>query len=341
MQKSRTLLSRTFAVVALSVVIYGAVAVFVGWDDLRERLGRFPAAWLPPLAGLSLLNYVLRYWRWEIFLRAVDVRLPRRESLGLFFATFVMVITPGKIGEVFKAGVLRERYGVTLARGLPVVLAERIADFVAVLVIAAVALVAWPGPLTGLTSGLLAAAGIPVLVALCQWRPVRERLLARMAASPLLGRRQLAVDEAAVALGTLLGARCGSAALVLSLLAWGAECAGLGIVCRGLDAAVPWLQAAFVYAAGTLVGSLSFLPGGLGGTEATIIWLLESLDIPREAAGSAALLVRLFTLWLAVVVGGLVILVSRHLFLGPDARGPASDEAGPADGRNGAPGTGG
>ena len=80
---------------------------------------------------------------------------------------------------------------------------------------------------------------------------------------------------------------------------------------------------------------------GLGGTEATIIWLLESLDIPREAAGSAALLVRLFTLWLAVVVGGLVFLVNRHLFLGPDSRGPASDEAGPADGRNGAPGTGG
>ena len=65
------------------------------------------------------------------------------------------------------------------------------------------------------------------------------------------------------------------------------------------------------------MGSLSFLPGGLGGTEATIIWLLGSLDMPGAVAAAVAMLVRLFTLWLAVVIGLVFFLGWRGLFLGP------------------------
>ena len=70
----------------------------------------------------------------------------------------------------------------------------------------------------------------------------------------------------------------------------------------------------FIPAAGTIVGSLSFLPGGLGGTEATIIWLLESLNMTRTTAATAALLIRLFTLWLAVGVGLAFFAAFRHIF---------------------------
>ncbi|MBK7188290.1 MAG: flippase-like domain-containing protein [bacterium] len=118
------------------------------------RLGRppGPAGRLPrPLAGpagrLSLANYLLRFLRWEIFLRRLDVHLGLRPSLILYFSSYLMVITPGKIGEVFKAGLLRERFAVPLARGVPIVLAERIYDFLGVLLLAAVGLTFWPGPL--------------------------------------------------------------------------------------------------------------------------------------------------------------------------------------------------
>jgi uncharacterized membrane protein YbhN (UPF0104 family) len=62
-----------------------------------------------------------------------------------------------------------------------------------------------------------------------------------------------------------------------------------------------------------LVGSLSFLPGGLGGTEATIIWLLGVLSMPGAAAATVAMLVRLFTLWLAVAIGLLFFLAYRSI----------------------------
>jgi uncharacterized protein (TIRG00374 family) len=320
MKLPRKLTSRSFAVIGVSVALYAALALFFGMDDISRELARYPTWQLGVLGGLSLVNYALRFWRWEVYLRALDSSIPLRESIGLYFSTYVMVITPGKVGEVFKAGILREKYGVSLAKGLPIVLAERIYDFLAVLILAAAGVFFWPGPMTGLTTGLIAAASVPLFLALFQNQRIRTRLLGRAARSELLARHRVGLDEAMDSMGRLLGVKQSLFSVTLSTLAWMCECLGLWLVCQGLGVPVPLGQAFFVYAAGTLVGSLSFLPGGLGGTEATIIWLLGTLAIPGATGAAVALLVRLFTLWLAVIIGLIFFLAFRRiLFSGDEA----------------------
>jgi uncharacterized protein (TIRG00374 family) len=314
MKIPRRFTSRSFAVIGFSVALYATVALIFGWDEIKRELAGFPVWQLGALGGLSLVNYGLRFWRWEIYLRSLGARIPLRDSLGLYFATYVMVITPGKIGEIFKAGILREKFSIPLAKGLPVVLAERIYDFLAVLALAAVGIFFWPGPLTGMTTRLLAAASVPVFLILFQNRALRTRLLARASRSDLLARHRVGLDDAMDSLSRLLGFRQACLSLVISTLAWMCEGLGLWLVCRGLGFPIPAGEAFFVYAAGTLVGSLSFLPGGLGGTEATIIWLLGTLAMPGATAATVALLVRLFTLWLAVIIGLLFFLAFRQLF---------------------------
>lgn len=309
---SANLSGRIFAVTAASAAIYLALAVWTGWDDLGGQLAGFPAVILPLLAALSLANYLLRFWRWQIFLRALGVELPARASLTLFIATFLMVITPGKVGEVFKAGVLRQRYGVPLATGVPAVLAERIYDFLGVLLLAAAGWTAWQGPLAGVGTGLIAAAAVPAGLFAFRSPWVRALLMRQATRAPQLARFRFALTEATAALAQLLGARLALASLALSTLAWGCECASLWLICRGLQAGVSALAATFVYAAGTLVGSLVFLPGGLGGTEATMIWLLGELGCARDVGVAATLLVRLFTLWLAVALGLIVYVGNRR-----------------------------
>lgn len=323
MKLPRRFTTRSFAVIGFSVALYAVVALYFGWDEIRRELEGYPKWQLGVLAGLSLVNYGLRFWRWEVYLRRLDARLPLRESLGLYFSTYIMVITPGKIGEIFKAGILNEKFQVPLSRGLPVVLAERIYDFLAVLVLAAAGVFFWPGPLTGLTSGLVVAGSIPLFLILFQNRRLRARLLKRAARSDFLARHQVSLDDAVESLSGLLAFRSSVFSLVLSTLAWLCECAGLWLVCRGLGFPVPLGEAVFVYAAGTLVGSLSFLPGGLGGTEATIIWLLGRLAIPGVTGAAVALLVRLFTLWLAVILGLVFFLIFRKTMFAEAEPGPA------------------
>ena len=97
MKIPRRLTSRSFAVIGFSVALYAALALIFGLDDILRELAGFPTWQLGVLAALSLVNYTLRFWRWEVYLRALDARIPLRESLGLYFSTYVMVITPGKL----------------------------------------------------------------------------------------------------------------------------------------------------------------------------------------------------------------------------------------------------
>ncbi|MFO7652438.1 MAG: lysylphosphatidylglycerol synthase transmembrane domain-containing protein [Candidatus Krumholzibacteriia bacterium] len=307
-------MSRSFAVVGFTVLLYGAAAAITGWGEFRAGLADVPLALAAPLVGLSLMNYLLRFGRWQLLLGRLGVVLPAAWSARLYFSTFLMVITPGKIGEAFKAGVMHEQRGVPLGLGLPAVVAERIYDLLGVLLIAAAGLLLWPGPLGGVTTALVAAASVPIGLALLRSRRVREQLVARASRAPFLRDRRPALGEALEALSQLLAPGPALAALMLSTVAWAAECFSLWLLCRALGLPVGPGEAFFIYAAATLVGSLSFLPGGLGGTEAVIVALLSSLGVTVAEGLTVALVVRLVTLWLAVVLGAAVFLASRGLW---------------------------
>ncbi len=162
-----------------------------------------------------------------------------------------------------------------------------------------------------MTTGLVAACGIPVILFLFQKDSIRRALVSKVANNSLLAKHRVGLEESMTSMSLLLSPGQTTFSIILSTLAWLCECLGLWFVCRELGFPIQLGEAAFVYAAGTLVGSLSFLPGGLGGTEATIIWLLGTLNITGATAAAVALLVRLFTLWLAVVIGLVFFLSAR------------------------------
>ena len=312
----------TFVIAGLAAAAWIGFALVLGWNDIAGAIRQFGARTFALVVLLSLANYGLRFLRWGSFLATVGAVVPPRSSFAIYFATYVMVITPGKLGEAFKAGVLRDRHGIALARGLPVVLAERIYDFLAVLALVGGGMVFWDGPWHGAELGLSAGIVFAGLLLVVRSPALRRRLVARAAASRQLGDHRVALDDSLAALSDLLAPRQGTIQLAVSILAWFCECVGMWLVCRALAPQVGLGDAVFVYAAGTLVGSLSFLPGGLGSTEAAIIALLGTLGVAVAAATVVAFIVRLATLWLAVLFGLAVFAVFRREILAPRAPSP-------------------
>ncbi len=315
MLKSTSQTGRVFLVIAAAVLLYGVLALLVGWGDLRRQLGGFPSGLIAPLAALSLANYLLRFARWEIYRRELSITLRFSESLALFFATLAMVITPGKLGEVYKAGYLLERRQVPLSTGLPILVAERIFDFLAVLLLAGIGLSGWHGPLASLKLSLAVGLLVPLALVALRSAWMRRLVLVQAGKSAYLRRHGVGLTASLEQLARLTGIRISLVALVLSTLAWAAECTSLWLVCRAIAAPIRPADAAFIYAAATLAGSLFFLPGGLGGTEGTLILLLTQIGLASDQAVASSLVVRLATLWLAVAIGLVVFAAARRLFL--------------------------
>ncbi len=284
-----------------------AVAVFAGLSgigDFRkvaDHLLSFPLTHLLLALALAMGNYLLRYLRWWYYLRLLDTRVPIKVSALVFTSGLAMALTPGKVGEVSKSFLLRDLARVPVAVSAPAVVMERVTDLLSVAVLSLGVLLLLP------FGGVAAFAGAVVLVGLVllmAWRPTGELIL-RL---PIIQRWRPALEVSRSSIGVLSAPAPFVIALALSTLAWLSEGIALWVVLRGLDLSLSPIEAVPVYAAATLVGALSLLPGGLVGTEGAMVVLLTRLDIITSGASAATLLVRLCTLWFAFLLGILGLL---------------------------------
>lgn len=298
-----------------AIIAVICIAALVGLADvhqLADRLGDFRWPAFIAALGLALANYAIRFVRWEVYLRHQDVHVPRGDSALVFGAGLSLSITPGKVGELLKSYLLRDLHGVPARRTAPVVVAERVTDLVALLLLA-VAGVAVYGIETSFV--LVAAALVASGLVLLAWpRPMRALL--DLVTHPGLARRFRApLQDMYTGLATLCRPRPLVMATALAIPAWGCECIGFALIVNAFPGAHVDLGLAMViYASTTIVGALSFLPGGLGVTEgAMTLWLVRGATrLDRPTALDATLLTRLATLWFAVLLGLVCLALARR-----------------------------
>jgi uncharacterized membrane protein YbhN (UPF0104 family) len=286
-----------FALGVLSCLVLALVADI---DKLRGQLLGFEPWLLLPVLGLSLINYALRFWRWQVYLGTLRVSLPWWRSLQVFLVGLVLSVTPGKAGELGKAWLVRELGGGPARHVVPVVFAERITDLLSVVILVSLGALGLPGGgWFGLAGIALSAAGVALLC----WSRAALWLLAGMAAWPVVGRRVPLLTEMVRQGVTLLRPRLLALSLVVGALAWAAEGVGFVVVVRAHGVQCGLLTGIFDYSVATLVGGLSMLPGGLLASEGALAALLETRGAQLAAAASATLITRAATLWFAVALG--------------------------------------
>ncbi len=290
----------------LAVLGYGLFIVWSGTDAVLDAFSRISQTGLALILSLSLLNYVVRCARWQWWLRRLDHRVPMRLNALYYFAGFAFTTTPGKAGEAVRSVYLK-RDGVSYPTSLAAFFVEKLADLGAMLFLAALA--AWLFPRYRLLIVLMLALLVAVSVVVhhryrvYQWlRSVGARLPAHWL--PRLAHADHLINRASV----LLRSDVLSTSLFLGILAWGAEGVGFYYLLQFLNIDTTLAQAVGVYALAMLAGALSFLPGGLGSAEATMVLLLSLSGAGQAEAVAATLVCRLTTLWFAVALGSVALL---------------------------------
>lgn len=300
------------------VLVYGAVAIFALWcvlgfwrDIAQIDLKPLIAGWHAVLwAGLlSLFNYVLRVVRWDMYLRRLGHVLPRRFVALTFMAGFAFTLSPGKLGEMVRARYYQPK-GIPISAVTGAFFVERLLDLVVMILLAVVVLAELQAYSSFLWVAIALVGGLLASVALVPWDAVSRRL-----AGFSTGRFVLAARSAVnmfVSARNFLSPGMLVTGLLIGLVAWGAEALGLKLVADVIAPVHLSLPAAMgIYAIAIIVGALSFLPGGLGSTEAVMAALLVAHGYPTSQAILLTLVCRLLTLWLAVVIGWICVWILR------------------------------
>ena len=122
-------------IILFAVVVYVIMGVYANFGNLLSAFEKFNWLFLPLMLILVTLAYFVRFIKWNFFLRNVDVHLPLKENLFVFFSGLSMTITPAKAGEIWKGWLIREINGENLSKTVPVVIVDRVTDVIGLIIL--------------------------------------------------------------------------------------------------------------------------------------------------------------------------------------------------------------
>jgi len=297
--------------IVLAVLVFAALSVASDLRALGASLAHFRLTALLSALALVMGNYLLRFVRWQYYLRHLAIKVSTPLSALVFLSGFLMSVTPGKMGEVFKSVLLHEYRGIGVARTASIVVAERLMDLVALVLLVAISSIGFPH------GGAITAIGALIVLSIVLFATVRSLSLwcfDQMETISALTSIVPKLREAYEALYVLLRPSSFVVGSGFALAGWALECAATYQIVHGFaDTRTSLAGASFSYATGTLAGALAMLPGGLGVAEIGMTGLLRAVSeqITPATAAAATILVRLATLWFGVALGGLALLVLR------------------------------
>lgn len=291
--------------VALSALAYLSFSLWGGWSDVTSAVAHVGWSGATAMLALSTVNYGVRFGRWQLYLRRLGHTLAWRPSLSIYIAGFALTTTPGKAGEAVR-GIFLKPLGMGYRKSTAAFLSERLSDLIAIVALACLGLASFPSAWPLVVAG--AAAVFALLGILCHPRWLSRWDVKLAGKSSRFGRLlhqvvQLLLDAQPLHTPSVI-----ALSTFLALAAWGAEALAFDLMLGWLGHPQQFTFAVFTYSLSMLAGALSFMPGGLGGTEATMIALLLWAKLPQPHAVAATVLIRLTTLWFAVAIGLLALL---------------------------------
>ncbi len=242
-------------------------------------------------AGFTIASLCLKTFRWKLLLaekHAIDFKeLFPVQAAGIAASNF----SPGKMLEAVKVVPLKQR-GVPYSFGLLTVFWERALDLIVLFAIALTALGALGEQLRWVLLGLL---GLLLALVIVMFR--YYAWLLGVAKKFVKIEALQRVEPHSFKMATLLEA------LAVSVLAWFCDGATMYFAFLSVGLSYGFLHLVSAYFASIIVGVVSFLPGGLGSLEASLVLLLAPAKEALPLVVSAIVIGRIASLGVSSLLG--------------------------------------
>lgn len=305
---------RTLALsLVMAATLYLTFIFLIGYRNILETITHLGwHGWILILA-CSLTNYLLRFVRWLMYLKRFEYEIPHFLHFHYYMSGFALTTTPGKAGETIRSLYLKT-HGVNFSHSLAMFFTERFLDVVVITLLATLAFLSFTEH-----GGFILSAAIVLILFLPLLRSgLVVHSLQRLTVVIRYHRLRLLVLHLSSLLDSariLLEWRMLYSGMLIGLLAWGIQGFAFYYILMMMQTGVPWHIAMSIYAISLLAGALSFVPGGIGTTEAVMGLLLLNNGADPVIAVAVPLISRLSTLWFAV---GLGLLSSLYLGIRAD-----------------------
>lgn len=253
------------------------------------------------ILSLFVLSIFIRYVRWHFLMISHGIKHCFVKGFFFYVAGFTYTATPGKVGELSRVIHYRS-LGVSSDVVISSFIIERFFDLIVVLFMASTVFLIFPGFhivafaimfILGIV--FIFSANVRISKDMCR-KLVKVKYFR-------VARFSCLVYKVLMNINRRVSLKVSFICFTLGAAAWTCTSFILVYSCHMFSIDIPFFQIFSIYPTAMLSGAVSFIPGGVGATEAVIVFILNQYDTPIPIASTVALLVRFSTLWLAIIFG--------------------------------------
>jgi uncharacterized protein (TIRG00374 family) len=301
--------SKILLTIILIIFLYAILLLFSDIEKIYDKLIDFKIEFLPIILVLSPLAWFLIYIRWYLLLQNLGIKIPHKNNFLIFLGSSALGITPGKVGELLKAQFFKEKFGIERTKTVPLIFVEKFYDVVSAVIISFFGI--WYFQEAGYII-IGAIVSIIILSALISSQSIFNKAIHIFGKFSFTKKFLEPLSESYEYIRESLRWKIAVLSISLSIGYWLVISVTVYFVMLALNIdPLDFGVLIITYTASLILGAVSFLPGGIGVTEGTLVGLFSLQNIDISTAIVLVIFIRIFILWYSVIVGFISLKISR------------------------------
>ena len=299
---SKFFTKRTISIIIISALFYTIFTLITDIQKISNEFASIDIFYIPLILGFHFLAMGIRSIRQKVFFNSLNIKLSTKQNIKLYFAGMSLMVTPGGSGELIKNRILKEKFGHSYTKTIPVLLAEKYHNMLSVIPILFFFL------LFKESYEILTITSIIAVILFCIFLIVKNQKLClnTMSKIPRKWILKEIPDNTSSFYDSLLILFKGKtvfSGLSIGIIAWLADAVAVYFCFLAFDLNFDFIYTTLTNFAPMIVGTILFIPGGLGVLELGMTGLLLQSGIMISTASALVLFIRFMITWSSVIVG--------------------------------------
>ena len=293
--------NRIYVVIIATISLYFIFLVISDLGEVYAQLNKMDTSYLPIILLLIPLCWIVLFTRWNLLLKNSNIHVPVKDNLKIYMSGFALSITPGKVGELIKSQLLKNKFGIPREKTAPIVLVEQLYNIIGIIGVSILGL--WYFEF-GAHIILIAASLLVIILILISSKRLFEKFLTLLSRIKFLSQYTSAFSNSYDVLRKSTRGWVVVYASALSIAFWLIESviAYFVLLSFGVNH-IEFLSVITTYTSSIILGVASFLPLGIGVVEGSLAGFFTLQGVDVSVALTLVIFIRIFTRWIAVSVG--------------------------------------
>ena len=293
------------------IAIYAIILIAFDVNIISEKINDFDFQYLPFIIPLIPLTWGVLFLRWNLLLKNSAIDIPLKDNFMIFISGFALGVTPGKVGELIKAQLLKNKFNIPRSKTAPLVIVERFYDFFAIAIISLFGIFVFEYSIYIFT---ILAIGIIIFLTITSSEKLFLKFLQKIEKIKFLRNFSSELPKSFTIIQKSTRGKIFPLSIILSVIFWILDSiiAYLTLLSFGIDI-IDYFVLMSIYTSSIILGVISFLPLGIGVVEGSMVGFLSLNGIEFPLATAIVVFIRFFTRWIGVMAGFLGLKFSNNL----------------------------